>query len=139
MIRRVLVAMMGIESSDNLPECLSNDKKGESRYWDSETGIAGERILRPDFMSAWSKNTFWHKELWTEIVKRGPHLVPTCTASIIDGMGETAMLKLAGRTTWKHMKERYILEHKSELELELIKAQKQAAARKSKVSVKYHQ
>jgi hypothetical protein len=134
MIRRVLMEMMGIDSSDKLPNCLSNDKKGEARYWQT---VDNERLLRPDFLSAWSKNTYWHKALWTEIVKRGPRVVPACTASMINGMGEVAMLKLAGRITWKHMKERYTLERKSEGELELIKAQKQAAARKSKVGVKY--
>ena len=116
---------MGTKSSDNLPECLSSDNKGEARYWET---IDDERLLRPDFLSSWSKNAYWHKVLWKEIVKRGPRLVPACTALVIETMGETAMLKLIGRTTWKHMKERYTLEHKSEGELELIKGQKQAAA-----------
>ena len=132
MIRRVLMEMMGIDGSDKLPDCLSNDKKGEARYWQT---VNNERLLRPDFLSTWSKNTFWHKALWMEIVKRGPRVVPACTASIINGMGEVAMLKLAGRITWKHMKERYTLERKSEGEIELIKGQKQAAAHKSKVGV----
>ena len=133
MIRHVIFEMMGTESSDNLPECLSSDNKGEARYWET---IDDERLLRPDFLSSWSKNAYWHKALWKEIVKRGPRLVPACTALVIETMGETAMLKLIGRTTWKHMKERYTLERKSEGELELIKGQKQAAARKSKVSIR---
>jgi hypothetical protein len=131
MIRHVLFEMMGIEHSDKLPDCLSGNNKGEARYWET---IDDERLLRPDFLSSWTKNTSWHKALWKEIVKRGPRLVPACTASIIDGMGESAMLKLVGRTTWKHMKERYTLERKSKGELELIKGQKLAVARKSKVN-----
>jgi hypothetical protein len=125
--------MMGNQSGTQLPDNPLDDVKGEARFW--VTGpIAGEKLLRPDFGAAWGKNSHWHKSLWKEIEKRGSTLVPACTQVTIRNIGEVVMLKLAGRTTFKHLKERYINERKSTRELAHDKKEKTIQARKTKVS-----
>jgi hypothetical protein len=129
MIRRVLIKMMGdpIYLPDNPPKA----EKGESRYWVS--GVADEKLLRPDFATSWSQNKFWHKTLWEQIQARGTELVPACTPDMIADIGEKKMLQLAGRATFKHLKERYTKERKSPSELARDKKEKIVQARKAKV------
>ena len=136
MIRRVMIEMMGIESADRLPDNPNPEVKGKDRFW--VAGIADERLLRPDFSAPWSKNILWHKDLWKEIQKRGSKLVPACTKAMIVGLGEAGMLRLAGRTTFKHLKERYIKEHKSQTDLDREKNEKAVSARKAKVCIVFN-
>lgn len=123
--------MMGDTSSVRLPDNPPKDAKGESRYW--VAGVADEKLLRPDFAASWSQNKVWHKKLWEQIQTRGTVLVPACTSATITGMGEKAMLQLAGRTTFKHLKERYTKERKSPQELARDKKEKTVQGRKAKV------
>jgi|SRR5882762_6195600 len=133
MIRRVLIDMMGNDSSKHLPDNPPDDVKGEARFW-VPGPVDDEKLLRPDFGAPWGKNSYWHKALWKEIQKRGSALVPACTPSMITQTGEAGMLKLAGRTTFKHLKERYTNERKSIGELARDKKEKVVQARKAKVS-----
>ena len=131
MIWRVLIQMMGSNSSVQLPDNPLKDARGESRFWVS--GIADEKLLRLDFAASWTQNKLWHKQLWNQIEKVGPTLIPACTLTVIAHIGEKAMLRLAGRTTFKHLKEQHTKEQKSANELAQDKKEKTIQGRKGKV------
>jgi len=59
MIRRVLIDMMGNDSSKHLPDNPPDDVKGEARFW-VPGPVDDEKFLRPDFGAPWGKNSYWH-------------------------------------------------------------------------------
>ena len=124
--------MMGDSSSVRPPDNPPTEAKGESRFW--VPGVADEKLLRPDFATSWSKNKLWHKKLWEQILLKGSVLVPGCTMTMITDIGEKKMLQLAGRTMFKHLKERHTKERKSARELARDKKEKTVQGRKAKVS-----
>ncbi|KAJ6565559.1 hypothetical protein DFH09DRAFT_1314852 [Mycena vulgaris] len=133
----IMYSIMAISNEDTsvLPDPVQKPNNGGPQWWVA-TGIPDELALRPDFTISWSKNKAWHKKLLDKVRSDGHNLYPSCTQAVIDGLSDKDMYQRVSRTTFKHLKEKYQLQGKSDHEKTIDKQFKRREGRKKTKSTK---
>ncbi|KAJ7728160.1 hypothetical protein DFH07DRAFT_954537 [Mycena maculata] len=134
MLRAVLYSMMAISHQDTsvLPDPVFKSN-GDPDFWVS-TDIPDERVLRPQFTLSWTKNKPWHSDFVKKVRKDGHALYPSCSAEVIAGLEEKDILFRGNRTTFKHLKEKYQNQGRSDAEKVREKKFKRRDGRRTKKS-----
>lgn len=133
MLRAVFYSLMAIGNHDTslLPEPTFKSN-GDSVFWVT-TEIPDEKALRPNWAVSWTKNKAWHPKFILKVRSAGHSLYPSCSEAVIAGLSEKDILQRGGRTTYKHLKEKYQIQKKSDREKDMDKQLKRQDGRKKTV------
>ncbi|KAJ7737453.1 hypothetical protein DFH07DRAFT_779364 [Mycena maculata] len=71
-------------------------------------------VLQPQLTLSWTKNKPWHSHFIKKVRKHGHALYPSCSSEVIAGLEEKDILLRGNRTTFKHLKEKYQNQGKSD-------------------------
>ncbi|KAJ7857594.1 hypothetical protein B0H13DRAFT_2356871 [Mycena leptocephala] len=131
MLRAVMYSLMAISNQDTsvLPDPVFKNSGGASVFW-VPTGIPDEEALRPNFNVSWTKNKPWHSQFLAKVRSDGNSLYPSCSTDVIAGLQDKDILTRGSRTTFKHLKEKYQVQGKSDRERDLDKQFKRRDGRK---------
>jgi hypothetical protein len=107
MLRAVIYSLMAITNEDSalLPEPAR--KPDGSALWWVPTAVPDELALVPDFTLSWTKNKPWHKKFVEKVRNQGNALYPSCASAVIAALTDKDILQRGSRTTFKHLKEKY--------------------------------
>ncbi|KAJ7629629.1 hypothetical protein DFH06DRAFT_1338048 [Mycena polygramma] len=139
MLRAVMYSLMGISDQDTsvLPDPVFKESDpSKSDFW-VPTGIPDELALRPNFTVSWTKNKPWHTKFVAKVRGDGNTLYPSCSKEVIAGLTDKDVLQRGSRTTFKHLKEKYLAQGKSSVERNInLQMKRQDGRKKTKAAAR---
>ncbi|KAJ6487496.1 hypothetical protein C8R47DRAFT_1216268 [Mycena vitilis] len=139
MLRAVMYSLMGISDQDTsvLPDPVFKESDpSKSDFW-VPTGIPDELALRPNFAVSWTKNKPWHQKFVAKVRGDGNTLYPSCSKEVIAGLTDKDVLQRGSRTTFKHLKEKYLTQGKTSVERKIdLQMKRRDGRRKMKAAAR---